>query len=337
MNNYLKISLLTIGFIVAGTVGYFMGKNSQQQIAEVTLDENTVAIINNQAISKDRFLTEMKLSGGLKAGQFHNLEQKKSLLDYLVSQEIMFSNAQKLGITDDEVVNRLFKKTVIDRYLELEMVPQLNEVKVSKSEVKLYFDKNKKSYDKPARRRGAIVFVEKFKNDTEEMRLKKKNKIEEALLKVSELDKKTLHFSEIAKTYSDDRNSRYQGGVIGWLINHPSRKYKWDESVIDALFNLENNGDISSVLETDKGFYLVRLVATENRQEKALSKVEKGIRNNLLQKKKKQIKVDFIAALNQTAKVSINENLLASIKPLSKAAAKKPIKPPALPGTRGES
>lgn len=326
--------LIAMGFLASGFVGWTIGNKEQPQV-DASMTDNTIAIVNNQAISKEAFIDKMKLHGGLKAGQFHKLEQRESLLTFLINQEVMYSKAVDKGITKDESVMTLFKKAVIDRYLELELSPLLSKAKVSNFDVQKYFENNKQSYERPARRRGAIIFVETSIKDSQEALAKKKEKINEAYAKVTEIDEKTLHFGALSNSYSDDRSSRYQGGVIGWLINHPSRKYKWDDKVLESLFSLEKAGDVSPVLETDKGFYIVRLVATENTQEKTLANVEKGIKNSLLQKKRKQIKEEFIVGLIDSADIDINKNLLASIEPLSEPASKNNKRPPALPGTGG--
>jgi parvulin-like peptidyl-prolyl isomerase len=336
MNKSWAALVMVPSLCIAGGIGWYVGKNHQSAPIEIN-NEQVLAVINGEIISKNDFLQQMKLHGGLKPGQFQDLTQRQQLLKYLINQEAMFSNAKEKGITDDPVVTKLFKKAVIDRYLELELNPRLEKVRVTSSEVRKYFENNKTSYDKPARRRGAMIFVEFNKKDTEENKIEKRQKINEALEKVLELDSKTLHFGEIAKAYSDDKNSRYQGGVMGWLINHPARKYRWEDDVVDALFKLEKNGDVSPVLETPKGLYIVRLVSAENVVEKQLTKVEKGIKNSLRQKKKKQIKIDFIEELNNSAEISINQDLLAEIQPISKPKKDKTPKPPALPGKSGES
>lgn len=327
--------LIAMGFLASGFVGWSFGNNGPSE-AKVQMNDSTLAIVNNKAISKDEFIKKMKQHGGLRSGQFHKLEQRESLLTFLVNQEVMYTQALEKNIEKDPAVMALYKKAVIDLYLERELEPLLGKIKISNLDVEKYFEKNKKTYDKPARRRGAIIFVENSIKDSAETKLEHKQKIQEALDKVEELDGKTMHFGELAKQYSDDRNSRYQGGVIGWLINHPSRKYRWDDEVVESLFSLKENGETSSIIETDNGYYIVRLVATEDIKEKTLSNVQKGIKNSLIQKKKKQFKTDFLTQLIDDADIKINQNLLASIEPLSKASTKNNKKPPALPGTGGE-
>ncbi len=326
--------LITTALLITGLIGWYIGQREQTAVSP-KIDANTVAVVNNHAISKKVFVEQMKSHGGLKAGQYHELEQRKSLLTFLINQEVMFKQALDKGIADDPALKSLYKKAVIDRYLELELKPLLAKAKVSPLDVQKYFENNKKTYEKPARRRAAIIFVQTSIKDSAETLAAKKEKIEEAYAKISDIDMNIKHFGQLAKAYSDDRNSRYQGGVIGWLINHPARKYKWDDQVIKTLFSLEKDGDVSPIIETDEGFYIVRLVSAEKQQARDLARVEKGIKNSLMQKKKKQIKEEFIVSLINSADININKELLASIEPLSKAALKNKKKPPALPGTGG--
>ena len=325
MNNIAKLIISTIILTIGVAIGWHFG-SLQKTLSVDEINHEIVATINSQVISKDDFIKQMALHGGLRPGQYQTLEQKQVLLNYLVNQEVMFSNAKKLGITNNLAVNNLFKKKVVERYLDQELKPKLSAVKISNHEVITYFEKNKESYNKPARRRAAIIYVE---GDNKE-------KITEAQSKLAEISSEIKHFGELAKTYSDDANSRYRGGIIGWIINHPDRKYRWDQKVTNALFKLKNPGDVSPILKTDKGYYLVKLVAKESQQQRPLSKVEKGIKNSIHQKLVKQVKSKFIDNLIASADITINENILESIKPLSIKSKSQSKKPPALPGSGGK-
>ncbi len=325
MNKTIKTLISITSLTAATALGWYFGKqNTLQQ--NTVMPKEIVAIVNDEIISKETFIQQMVLHGGLRPGQYQTLEQKQVLLDYLVNQEVVFSKAKVLGITENVAVNNLFKKKVVERYLDLELKPKLSAVKVSKNDVMMHFEHNKESYNKPARRRAAVIFVKGENNE----------RIIEAQNKIANLDENIKHFGELAKTYSDDANSRYRGGVIGWLINHPNRKYRWDEKVTNALFSLKNNGDISPIIKADYGYYLVRLVEQEKQKKRTLSKVEKGIKNSIRQKLVKEMKTDFIDELIASSDITVNQNILESIKPLSTHSKPKQKTPPALPGSGGK-
>ncbi|MCX7554064.1 peptidyl-prolyl cis-trans isomerase [Marinicella sp. S1101] len=333
MKNVVKPLALISSLVLAGFVGWFIANH--QTTEKVSLNSEIIAKVNGKGLAKEWFIEQMKLRGGLKPGQFQTSEQKQALLDFLIRQEIVYQEAMSLGIGDDPAVAHLFKKAVIDKYTTEHLNKKLEQVKVGDSEAERYFEQNQMSYNKPARRRGAIIVAELNADDDEEARKEKLARIEKAQQAVNEMDLSTAHFGELAKIYSDDRASMYQGGVIGWFIQHPSRKYKWNQAIIDKLFELEKPGDTSEIITTDDGHYLVRLVAAENVKEKAFEQVKKGIKNQLLQAKRTQVRADFLAALAEDAEVEINQKMLAELSAISEPSKNKSNTPPAMPSVGG--
>ena len=329
---HITIWLISVSLAAAG--GWYFGQQ-QKATPQVETTGEVLAVVNDRIIAKDWFMEQMKLRGGLKSGQYHSVEQRQALLDFLINQEVVFAAAQSEGIDEDPAVDRLYKKAVIDRFLEQQLNPKLEAIKVSNAELQNYFDQHQEKYSRPARRRAAIIHVAVSSQADEAVRQQKRERIEEALQQVAQLDANTMHFGELAKTYSDDRASRYQGGVIGWLINHASRDYRWGRQVTEAVFALEKNGDVSPVIETETGFSVVRLVSAEQVQQKQFEQVQKGIRSRLLQEKRKQAREEFLTAFKSQADISINQEMLAAIAPLSAEKTDNDKQPPALPGTAG--
>lgn len=333
MNKVTTIALYLVGLIAAGLIGWQLAQKPAESNLEGTAE--ILATVNDHPIEKAWFIEQMKLRGGEKPGQYHTIEQKQALLKYLINQEVLYLKAVEYGADKDPAIDRMFKKAVIDKYLTDTLNDKLDDVFVNTSEIRNHFDENKESYDKPARRRAAVIYASKPEGASEEALKQKRSRVEKALNDVSELDEKTLHFGALATKYSDDRASMYQGGVIGWFINHPDRKYKWDQKIIDQLFSLQDLGDISPILETDDGYYLVRLVAAEQVKEKSFDLIKNGIERQLLQQKKKQLQTDFMQANLEDANIDIDQQMLADIKPLSGIKQPKNAQPPALPSSGG--
>ncbi|MGJ8663585.1 MAG: peptidylprolyl isomerase [Marinicella sp.] len=333
MNRWLKQGAYVVGLLLAGATGWYLAENKPNKSHEP--DQDYLATVNGKGLEKDWFIEQMKLRGGLKPGQFQTVEQKKALLDVLVNEEVVYQKALAEGIDQDPTVSRLYKKTVIDKYITNTLNKKIDQVKVGNSEVESYYNQNQSIYDKPARRRAAIIVAEINQSDDDQTKDEKYQRVEKALAAIEELDDKVHHFGELAKVYSDDRASMYQGGVIGWFINRPSRQYKWDHSLIEALFELENPGDVSKIITTDDGYYIVRLVAAEKVKEKTFEQLKKGIKNQLIQIKRKQVKTEFLASLMNDADIDVNNDVLASIPTLSSGAKPKQNTPPALPAVGG--
>ncbi len=331
MNKFVVVILM----LISGACGWYLAKNLPLQTAP-SLSSDVLAIVGDEVITKDEFIQEMTQRGGNRAGQYHEVKQRQFLLDFMINQKLMMNDAKSKGINQNDTVQKLYRKATIDKYLEEVLENKLAAIRVSESEIKRHFDDNFSVYEKPARKRAAIIFKATHSKTTEEEKTALKQSLIAVKASVSELAEKTHHFGDLALKHSDDRASKYQGGVIGWYIENPNRAYKWDRSVIKALFNLESNGDVSDVVETDQGLFLVRLVASEDVQAKTLAQVSSGIKKQIRKSKQEQVKRDFINALMNDSNVQINENLLAQIEPINPIKRNSDRKPPSLPTGAGD-
>ncbi|MCK9499480.1 MAG: peptidyl-prolyl cis-trans isomerase [Bacteroidales bacterium] len=80
--------------------------------------------------------------------------------------------------------------------------------------------------------------------------------------KITEVYEKALageDFAKLAEEYSEDRRTAVDGGLIGW-VSIGGRMIKEFE---DAVFGLENIGDISPILKTNYGFHVIKLLDKE--------------------------------------------------------------------------
>ena len=86
-------------------------------------------------------------------------------------------------------------------------------------------------------------------------------------------------FAEMAKQYSDDKNSAAKGGELPWFGTN-----KMVETFENAAFSLENKGDISEPVQTPYGWHIIKLVdrknlgSFEDEKAKIKKKVEKDSR-----------------------------------------------------------
>jgi len=62
-------------------------------------------------------------------------------------------------------------------------------------------------------------------------------------------------FAELAKKYSDDKQSASEGGVMNWFSASEMQQFP---TFSDAAFGLKNDGDISSVIRTLYGWHIIK-------------------------------------------------------------------------------
>jgi parvulin-like peptidyl-prolyl isomerase len=63
-------------------------------------------------------------------------------------------------------------------------------------------------------------------------------------------------FAQLAKEQSEDASTASKGGDLGWVI-----PYQFEKERMDAIFNLTKADEISDPIETDTGYYILKLVA----------------------------------------------------------------------------
>jgi parvulin-like peptidyl-prolyl isomerase len=79
-------------------------------------------------------------------------------------------------------------------------------------------------------------------------------------------------FAGMAREYSDDRASAPNGGRVGWT-SRADVNYWLDKSVA----SLDKVGDVSEVLPTKSGYYIVRLDGRKRGRQQTFDEVKDGI------------------------------------------------------------
>lgn len=304
----------------------------QQHIREqIPTDDPVLASINGHSITRRQFIDEMARRGGKLPGQYQTVEQRKALLDVMVERRAMLMAATAAGYEKDPLIVRQIENMMISKLTQDRINDRLAALDVDDDEIEGFYASHKQEYDKPARRQVAMIKIAVSSKAAEQAREKARQRMDEVLEEVKQLDPKILHFGSVAREYSEERSSRYRGGVIGWLVDHSAMHYKWEKEVTEAAFGLEDVGEISPVVETEQGLYLLRLVANKPAQQQPLASLHDGIHRRLLLEKRKQEKQRIIAELQNGLKVDVNEQLLKEIAPISGQAKLIANTPPAMP------
>jgi parvulin-like peptidyl-prolyl isomerase len=182
---------------------------------------------------------------------------KKTLSLY--SDEALRSILKKEKITisewRDEIAYNLLIKKVSSHILD-------KNIEVSDKEVRKYYLKNLKEFEKPLRLRARQILV---------------NSLEEA----KEIRKSLIsggNFQKIAKEKSIGPEA-ISGGDLGYLS-----KGEMPESFDEVLFDMEV-GEVSRIVKTDYGFHIFQLVSKQNPEKTNPKEAFKIIRKRLIDEK----------------------------------------------------
>jgi len=272
-------------------------------------NKNVIATVGSFKIREPEFKKEMLYRGGISINDLN----KKQLLDEMIEKKLLLNKAYALGLDKDPKIQREYEYLLMGQVRKLFIEEPRSKIKIDEKVFKEYYTQNKEKYKKAEKKRFAILFFSKKRNPTpsEEIEvIEKLNRIRE-LHREDKLPNAKEGFGDYSIENSEHQVSRYQGGIIGWFSQN--RLTLWEEKVLKAGFQLQHNGDISEIIETDKGFYLIRLV--EDRKSKYLSfeKVENKIRYKVIKEKQLEIKEKFKNHLLEEFSLSINSEKLNGI------------------------
>jgi len=324
----MNVARLLLILLLGAVLGFVAGQRWTVEETPAPPDE-WLARVGGEYIIRDEFIDEMERRGGLRPGQYQDTGQRRSLLNEMIVRKSLVAAAREEGFDERPEVARALDSILINRYQQSELQPLRESVEVEPEEIEAYFNARSDEYAVPARKRIAMIQIAVSPDAADEARSRARTRAEQAANAIEELDEATLHFGAVAREFSDDQASRYRGGVVGWISEEPVRP-RFDPVVADAATRLEQPGDTTGILEGEDGFYIVRLVQWEPRQERSLEQLAPGIRQVIRREKVSELQRSFLDERLSRANPEINEEMLAEIEPLSEAEVPEPA-PPAGP------
>jgi parvulin-like peptidyl-prolyl isomerase len=297
-------------------------------------DDTVLAKVDSRSITVGQFTSEMQRRSVVQGRAYATLEERQALLDEMVRREMLVAHALEEGLDRDPEFLAAVYRILISRYTEKHLDQRIERLQVSDAEVRNEFESERSTYRRPERVKGAIIFLEVRKTATSEQVSALEAKAEELRLEAMELDEVT-HLGDLAMENSDDRATRYTGGVLPWMI--AGQNYKWGDEVVDALFAIDEVGGVAPVVRTEAGFYIVRLAARDESEELPFEMYEAGIRRRLLLEKQRQERERFYQEMEARTEISVNSGPLSEIPGLEEGPATEEKRPPALPGGENDS
>lgn len=317
-------------FVFVALIVVVSGDKSKAQTQKTPeKSKRIIATVDGESITVEAFQKETIRHGGHIPGRFDGIQQREALLEEMIRFEVLAAKASKAGYDKDPEIVASLKKMMVQKLWQDQWASKLKKVAITDDEIEQYYNKHLKDYTGPEMAKAAIIYLKFPPKATEKDIEGLKEKAETILKKAKKQNQTILSFDSLAKEYSDDRGSKYRGGEIGW-VPKGAKIFKWDKSVIDAIFALEEPGDISPVITTNKGIYIVKLMEKKEGKVRSLAQVKHDIKKKLSLNNRKKAQEAYYQSIKKGFEIKINKDLLKSIefrkkKPISKG------RPPAFP------
>jgi parvulin-like peptidyl-prolyl isomerase len=257
--------------------------------------------------------------------------EKEALLQELVDRAALVQRALDQGLDRDAEVRRSLENLLIGRLRETEMDPLMTAAAPGPEEVQKAYEANLDAWKEPAMRRGAIIFIAMPPRTSEPRKAELRSRIEAARTKALALledDPAIRGFGAVAVEYSEDQATRYRGGDTGW-VGGASTGSRFDPAVIQALFATSQPGDVSDVIETSRGYYLVKLLEVKPARVKPLAEVQKGLQQNLKRQNLRDVELEWKQQARKAVKIELFPEALEAV-PAPASSAPEPEGPPVL-------
>ena len=223
-------------------------------------------------------------------------EQKMTFVQTWINTELIYQEALRQGFGEDERIaarlKQIRRELLANEYLQREMVGKAN---VTIQEAQLFFQQHESEFNTEIKIAQILVSSQ----DTADALLAR--------------IKGGADFADLAKQHSLDP-SREAGGVLDYvrrgdmMASTPERE--------DAAFALKKPGQVSDVIESRYGYYIVKLVARRRLPKQVkFEDISDRVRNALALRKQKQIFEVLIDSLKANAQIEIHPELLEPFSP----------------------
>lgn len=248
---------------------------------------NILARVGSWTITLDEFNERLKaLKEAVPDFDTTTLEAKKLVLETLVRQQLLVSEAEKIGLTNQKDIQAAveeFRRTLIVQEIVKNLV---RDIKVSDEDANAFYEAQKTVLVEPAQWHVRSIVVD-------------------SQLKANELSTQILQggdFAEIAKQNSIG-DTAAQGGDLGFIAEAPFPEMQ------NAIAPL-NAGEVSGAFKGPQGFYIVKVEEKKGGTPIPFEDIKKDIIDNQLKLKQQQAILDHVEKLKGETKVEIREDLL---------------------------
>ncbi|CAM2798442.1 peptidyl-prolyl cis-trans isomerase [Helicobacter burdigaliensis] len=212
----------------------------------------TFAKVNGEEITEKDIGILMRGMPGVSYEQLPQ-EAKTQIINQAIERRLLIKQAKKEKIENSKEYKEALALVQDDLALEIWMGKQMSEVKVSDSEIKDFYNKNKKEFLQPEAVKVSHILV---KSEAEA-----KSIIAELKKSGKDLPNK---FAQLAKEKSQDPTAQ-NGGSLGWLV----KAQKMVPEFTNAAFKLKKGEYTKAPVKTDFGYHII--YAEDKRSERTLT------------------------------------------------------------------
>jgi parvulin-like peptidyl-prolyl isomerase len=250
-----------------------------------------------------------------------------AVLGDLVDEAAAFTQAQRLGYLDRPDIQGAIRQLVVARYRDSRAVTNPAPIEPAEAEVRAAYAARSNTFVRPASLNLAILRHDLPKRAAPEKREEARRLVDGWRAEIAAAPDPAAAFAALTVQRSADAATRYRRGEVGWAGPDELRR-RLPPEVVSAAESIEP-GALSAPIETDQGFYLVRLLGRRPPEVRPFEEMEPVLRHRLREQNRQAAEASFRAAVRAGLEIRTNFALLDTLVLTNRAGTNRP---PAMPG-----
>ena len=275
---------------------------SPHSVSDSALPPQVLARVGRLEVRESDLLTHLDESH---AGR-RDSEARQIALAELVRRCQLVQSGLDAGLMEDPKMRAEISKILAYKASEDRMAHGFTKVVVAEDRLRELYEEQLERYQTREKRRVAVLWLDPGK-DPERLRAYR--------ARLSEARQWTLEqthltespekgFAELAVDFSEHQESRFAGGIVGWL-EAAGGSDKWTRAVAEIAFHLNGVGALSEVVTREEGVFLVRFVGLSPAVTRPFESVKAELEQQELRRLKQEMEASFYEQLDQAYPASI--------------------------------
>jgi parvulin-like peptidyl-prolyl isomerase len=270
-----------------------------EKITQADLDAAIESDIENQLEPMAPFMTAEQFNEQKKRilDQYKNPQVKQQYLQSWLEQEVLYRQALEDGLAEKpeakKIVNQLTRGVLSQLLMSAELASKIH---ITETDLETFYSANKDKYIEPAKATISHILVD------DEQQAK------ELISRI----KNGEDFSELAKQFSKDEETKQNGGKIE--TDAQKGAYipgigSYDE-LNEKIFAITPPKVLDEPFKTEKGFEIVKVETITPERQKSLDEVRQQVMSTLANQKRQEVQRDYIKQMMDKYNVIVHTSVL---------------------------
>ena len=300
-------------FLLAGLVIACENKEGSEASKSATATASSadigdvLATVNGSPVGSNEF-SQLAARRAPSNGESLSLEERKTVLDQLVIQELFYQQALKKGYDKDPKV----KKVMVNALLREEVYGSIKNGDFGEEELKAYFEAHKEEFITPEKVQIYSILIKVNDSRSDAQAKEKADRL------YRQLKKDPTKFRAVATEESENPYKR-RGGDVGYVPKEG--KPGLDSAIVDKAFSMKVE-TLSEPFQTRDGWNIIYIPAKREQIVRDFAKMKGAVLRKVKNERMKENYDTYASSLKSGAQITTDEPTLEKVDVKSSAQPK---------------